>query len=193
MITQETITKAKSGNEAALNEIMDSVRYTYLSVIEGNKNGFAQKYQIEDFKAEFPSCVWDAIQKYDEDRGCSFNTFFHNHVYWIIGKQKRKVALGQFETPMTGAFENEETADFVMNNLEYENAATPGVAIDIAYLKKENFNLNEHESFLIEKIFSGSNMKEAMDEFETVYGKSRQWAYVCRDSALKKIQKHATK
>lgn len=193
MITDETIQKAKNGNEHALNQVMEHVRYTYYSVIESNKNGFSQKYQIEDFKNEFPTCVWDALQKYDESRGCSFNTFFHNHVFWLIGKQKRKVALGHFETPMTGAFENEELAEFVSNNLEYENAPVPGNSIDIDFLKQNDFGLNEHESFLIEKIFEGCNMKEAMDEFETVYGKSRQWAYVCRDSAIKKIKKHANK
>lgn len=192
-MTQETINAAKAGDEKAIAEITESVRYTFLSVLSSNRNGFAHSYQIEDFKEDFPTIVWEAIKLYDPSRGCVFNTFFHSHVFWIIGKQKRRIALGMFETPLTGVFEDDEMVAHVLDNLESDNEPVPGQSIDLDYLRNQDFHLNEPETFLIEKILSGSNMKEAIDDFELTFGKSRQWAYICRDSAIKKIQKHATK
>lgn len=189
MITNETIESAKSGQDKAIKEIMSSVEGTFYSLVESNRNGFAHQYEVEDFKQQFPSVVWDAIKKYDVTRGASFNTYFHNFTFWEISKNKKKIARGQFETPLSGFSECEELTEFILEKLIDPNVPNIENLIDANEMKQTQYNLNEQESFIFDGAINGLTNSEIREGFKERFGVSNQYFYQKRNQTVSKIKK----
>lgn len=189
MITNETIESAKRGQDKAIKEIMSLVEGTFYSLVESNKNGFVNIYEIDDFKDQFPSFVWDAVSKYDENRGASFNTFFHNFTFWEISKNRKKKNRGNYEIPLSGFSENEEVTDFLLENLIDPNTPNMESLLDSEGLKNTKFNLNEQENFIFEQTLNGLTTSETRDAFKKRFNVSNQYFYQKRNSMISKIRK----
>lgn len=181
---------AKEGNERDFGELAESVRNTFVMLVERNFQAFKLSFEKEDYKSQFLSEVWRLLESYDEDRGCSFNTYFYNNIQWGLSNRKHLLKSGKFDMPFSGL--NIEDAE-ALHYFEQNSRCTEvdfGHNIDLSFILERTGKMPEKEKFFIENILQGSKIREVVESMATKYGVSHQWCYQIGHTAVSKLKKY---